>query len=39
MLDFEIKTTEIYDIIYNENLIKKEYQKIIYFGDEKNDKK
>ena len=39
MLDFEIKTTEIYDIIYNENLVKKEYQKIVYIGEDINDKK
>ena len=37
MLEFEIKTTIIYDIINNNDLIKKEFQSIIYVGDEKND--
>lgn len=39
MLDFEIKTTEIYDITSNNNLLKKEFEKIIYIGESKNDKK
>lgn len=36
MLDFEIETTKIYDIPYNTNLVKKEFEKIIYTGG-KND--
>ena len=34
MLEYELETTKIYDIIYNENLLKNEYSKIIYFTDE-----
>ena len=30
MLDFEIETTKIYDIINNENLVKREFERIIY---------
>ena len=37
MLDYELETTKIYDILSNENLLKKECEKIIYIGDEKND--
>ena len=37
MLEFEIETTIIYDIIHNSNLINKEFQSIIYIGDEEND--
>ncbi len=37
MLAFEFETTKIYDITTNNNLIKKEYEKIIYIGDDKND--
>ena len=37
MLEFEIETTKIYDIISNNNLLKKECEKIIYIGDEIND--
>ena len=38
MLDYELQTTQIYDLPYNENLIKKEYRNILYIGDS-NDKK
>lgn len=34
MLEFEIETTKIYDIPYNTNLVKKEFEKIIYIGEE-----
>ena len=37
MLAFEFETTKIYDIPTNINLVKKEYEKIIYIGDDKND--
>lgn len=37
MLDYELETTKIYDILSNENLLKKECEKIIYIGDGKND--
>ena len=37
MLDYELETTKIYDILSNENLLKKECEKIIYIGDEIND--
>jgi hypothetical protein len=37
MLNYEIETTKIYDIILNENLVKKEFEKIIYIKGEKND--
>lgn len=37
MLDFELETTKIYDITSNDNLFKKEYEKIIFIGDEDND--
>ena len=30
MLEYELETTKIYDLIYNENLLKKEYQNTIY---------
>ena len=33
MLDFEIETTKIYDIINNENLLKREFERIIYKGE------
>ena len=36
MLEFEIETTKVYDIINNKNLAKKELQKIIYYGGENN---
>ncbi len=34
MLEYELETTEIYDIPINENLYKKELQKIIYYKGE-----
>ena len=37
MLEFEIETTKIYDIISNENLIKKEFERIIYLKENEND--
>ena len=37
MLEFEIETTKIYDIPYQENLFKKEFDRIIDIGGEKND--
>ena len=37
MLEFEIQTTKIYDIIKNNDLENREYKSIIYIGDEKND--
>ena len=37
MLDFELETTKIYDITSNDNLFKKECEKIIFIGDEDND--
>ena len=33
MLEFEINTTKIYDLIYNEDLFKKEYQNHLYKED------
>ena len=33
MLEFELETTLIYDLPYNENLIKCEYRNILYVGD------
>ena len=33
MLEFELTTTKIYDLIYNEELIKKEYQNHLYKED------
>ena len=39
MLEFELETTKIYDITSNNNLFKKECEKIIYIGDEENDQK
>ena len=38
MLEFELETTKIYDIINNNNLLKKECEKIIYLGEEQYDK-
>ncbi len=35
MLEFEINTTKIYDIINNNDLGNREYKSIIYIGDEK----
>ena len=35
MLEFEINTSKIYDITYNEKLYKKEFQKINYFNNTK----
>lgn len=35
MLEFEINTSKIYDITNNENLYKKEFQKINYYKDSK----
>ena len=32
--EFEIETTKIYDIIHNENLVKREFERIIYKGEE-----
>lgn len=37
MLEFELETTKIYDITSNNNLFKREYEKIIFIGDENND--
>lgn len=37
LLNFEIETTKIYDIPYNQNLVKKEFQKIIYQKENEND--
>lgn len=37
MLDYELETTKIYDILSNEKLLKRECEKIIYIGDEIND--
>ena len=37
MLTFEFETTKIYDIINNKNLIKKEFERIIYKKEDKND--
>lgn len=37
MLEYEIETTKIYDVIKNNNLLKKEFKSIIYIGDETND--
>lgn len=37
MLEYEIETTKVYDIIKNSNLFEKEFQSIIYAGDEDND--
>jgi len=37
LLDFEIETTKIYDIPYNQNLVKKEFQKITYQKENEND--
>ena len=33
MLEFELNTTKIYDLIYNEGLFKKEYQNHLYKED------
>ena len=33
MLEYELQTTEIYDLIYNEGLIKKEYHNTLYKED------
>lgn len=37
MLEFEIETTKIYDIINNKGLFEREFKSIIYIGDEGND--
>ena len=37
MLEFELETTKIYDITSNNNLFKRECEKIIFIGDENND--
>ena len=37
MLDYEIETTKIYDIICNNNLVNREFESIIYIGDDNND--
>lgn len=37
MLEFEINTTKIYDIINNNDLFKRESNSIIYLGDEDHD--
>ena len=34
MLDYEIEITKIYDIPFNTNLVKKEFERIIYIGGE-----
>ena len=39
MLEFEIDTTNIYDIIKNNDLVNKEFRSIIYLGDDCYDKK
>ena len=39
MLDFEIDTTKIYNIINNCDLVNREFKSIIYLGDDKYDKK
>ena len=36
--EYELETTLIYDLPYNENLLKCEYRNILYIGDS-NDKK
>ena len=38
MLEFEIETTKIYDIINNSNLVKKEFERIYYKNEEINEK-
>lgn len=38
MLSYEIETTKIVDIIFKSNLVKREFNSIIYLGDEKYDK-
>ena len=38
MLEFEINTTKIYDIFNNNQLLKQEYQSIIYIGEEYDKK-
>ena len=38
MLDFEIQTTFVYDIIHNKKLGKKEFEKILIVGEDNNDK-
>ena len=37
MLEYEIETTKIYDIICNNNLVNREFESIIYIGDDNND--
>lgn len=37
MLEFEIETTKIYDIVSNCNLTKREFERIIYKGEDEND--
>ena len=37
MLSYEIETTKIVDIIFKSNLVKREFNSIIYLGDEKYD--
>ena len=37
MLSYDIETTKIYEIPHQENLSKREFQSIIYIGDEKDD--
>ena len=39
MLEFEIDTTNIYDIIKNNDLVNEEFRSIIYIGDDYYDKK
>ena len=34
LLEFEINTTKIYDLINNKDLVKKEFNKIIYIGED-----
>lgn len=38
MLEFEIETTKIYDIINNSNLVKREFERIYYKNEEINEK-
>ncbi len=37
MLEFEIETTKIYDIVTNSNLVKREFERIIYMGENDYD--
>ena len=37
MLEFEIHTTKIYDLVESDNLKNNEFNKILFIGDDKND--